>query len=335
MKGMKKKLILISFALSLMAAFAVFAYLQSLKIPKVNVKRTTILVAEETIPGGTLLEKKMIKEIQVTDSAVLKDYIKKSSEIVGRYTKQTIYKDEGFFIDKLMTNDENENELSFKIDANHRAISINVSGATGVSDLVKPGDYVDIIVFLSEKKDGQKVIRPDLAKVIMQDVEVLAIDKQLSRDNQGKIDDKIPTNFLVTLSVLTTEEEELVLAEGIGSLELALRPIKKEKDSNTNVVTEKELIAVDQISKKATNGSDVVKSSINGANSLKKAISNAYNYKYNYYIVKSGDTLKNISRAYYGNADNYKLISDVNNIKNVNIITPGKKIKIPVLTNKR
>ena len=173
----------------------------------------------------------------------LADYIKDSSKIVGKYTKETIYKNEGFHNDKLL--DKDGDELSLKIDSNHRAISINVTGDSGVSDLLKPGDTVDIIAYIAEKKDGAKVVRPDIAKIILQNIEILAVDKQLNREdktNDKTIDkEKTLTNFLVTLSVPTSEIEKLVLAESIGSIKLALRPLKDDNTTQTNGTTLEEL----------------------------------------------------------------------------------------------
>ena len=70
MKSTAQKLILISFVLALIAAVAVFLYLQSLKAPKEITKKITVLVAAETIPPRTLIDKKMIKEIQVSDDSI-------------------------------------------------------------------------------------------------------------------------------------------------------------------------------------------------------------------------------------------------------------------------
>lgn len=53
--------------------------------------------------------------------------------------------------------------------------------------------------------------------------------------------------------------------------------------------------------------------------------------KYIYYTVKKGDTLRNISKAFYGYPENYMMLKKINNIKDENVIVPGMVIKIPVL----
>lgn len=318
MKRTGQKLILLSFLFALLASAVLFIYLQNTKTPKAIVKKTSILMAAETIPPRTLIEKKMIKEVQVSDNTIFNEYIKDYSQIVGKYSKETISKDEGFFKDKLLS--ENGSELSLNLEKNHRAISLNVSQDAGVSELIKPGDFIDIITYLTEKKDGAKVLRPEMAKLVLQNIEVIAIDKQLNRDEKEKDDTKTANNFLVTLSVQTSDLEKLVLAQSIGSIKLALRPLKSDDSSSTNGVTWEQLTV------------DETTSAISDTNSLNDSNKNndsAANYKL--YTVKRGDNLKKISTFFYGTPDKYNVIKEANKIGYGNVIITGEVIKIPVL----
>jgi len=47
------------------------------------------------------------------------------------------------------------------------------------------------------------------------------------------------------------------------------------------------------------------------------------------YVVKSGDNLSNISKSFYGNANNYAKIAQANNIANPDKIQVGQQLKIP------
>lgn len=51
----------------------------------------------------------------------------------------------------------------------------------------------------------------------------------------------------------------------------------------------------------------------------------------NYYEIKSGDNLSKISKKFYGNPNLYNKIFEANKevIKDVNLIYPGQKIRIP------
>lgn len=319
MNSSGKKLILISFTLAIIAAAAAFIYLKSLSKPKNDVKEVTIPVASETIPERTKIQKKMLKEIKVPESTLISSYIKDSSEIIGKYTKEKILQNEGFIKDKI--SGSNENDLSFKIDENNRAVSLNVTGDTGVAYLIKPGDYVDVVVYITEKKDGQKIVRPEVAKTILENVKVLAVDMQVSRDTANDSKDKMPNSFIVTVSVPSSDVEKLVLSEDIGSIKLALRPVGNEVDSSTKGAT------VDDILKANTEPS----SSIINKSAKTSAVTADNKISFKYYTIKKGDTLKRISCAYYGTSDKYMLLKEFNNIKDENLIHPGITIKIPNL----
>lgn len=326
MKSIGQKLILISFILAIIAAGVIYIYLQSLKQPDVEIKEITTIVATDTIPPGTLITNSMIKEIQVPENSVLVDYIKDSSEIVGKYTKETILKNEGFHNSKLIST--GKEDLSLRIDGNHRAVSINVTGDSGVSDLIKPGDFVDIVIYLAELKDGNKVIRPDLSKIILQNIKLLAINRQLNRGENSKDEGEIPAKFLVTLSVSTSELEKLVLAENTGILKLALRPLSNNIVDETKGITGEELVADLNNETEGTLQWDGPSNSSNSGNSSN---SNNNDSKYISYKIKKGDTLIKISREFYGDPKKYVIIEKANNIKDKNLIVTGEIIKIPVL----
>ncbi|MFT5872937.1 MAG: pilus assembly protein CpaB [Clostridium sp.] len=323
MKNTGKRLILVSFILAVLSSIFIFIYLQSLKTPDIAVKERTILIAAETIPPRTIIVKKMVKEISIIDNEIFKDYIVESSNIIGKYTKDIILKDEGFH--KAMLINELDNELSFKIEGNNRAISINVNGSTGVSDLIKQGDFVDIIVYLGEKKDGLVIVRPDISKILLQNIQVLAVDKALNRDGEQRV--AVPTNFLVTLSVPIFDIEKLTLAEDIGTLKLVLRPLKPDYIHKTEGAIWQELILDD--SKEMKNFFPEYKTKPVIENNV-----NSKNYKYNkyvYYTIKQGDTLRKISTTFYGDPKKYELIKEVNGIYEENLIKAGTGIKIPIL----
>lgn len=315
MKKVGKQLILISFFLAVIASAVLFIYLNSFnnsKHQKVAVKKITVLVAAQAIPPRTKIDNKMIKEVQVTDDDIFKDCIKSPSLIIGKYTKESMSKNEVFYKEKLFGSDGTEFSLSIK--PGHRAISLNVTGDSAVSYLIQPEDYVDIIAYLSEKKDGQKTIRPETAKLILQNIEVLAIDRQSDKD--VKQPDKMPSNFLITLSVPISDIEKIVLAEDIGNLKLALRPLNGEDDIETEGATWQQLLNVNT-SEDSTDSEDT-----SGTEETQ-------------YTVKKGDTLKSISQFFYGDPDKYILIKAANNIENEDIILTGEILTIPPKASER
>ncbi|WP_084424799.1 Flp pilus assembly protein CpaB [Caloramator sp. ALD01] len=292
-----RRLLLFSFILSILVTFLVYMYIGKLGSKKETKQLVKVLVANTNIPKGTVIEKKMLREIELPKDSLQQGYIRDYSLVLGKFAKENIIKDEIILLGKLQG--EKIDELSFNIDENYRALSVNVTGDTGVSYLLKPGDYVDVIVFLSEKRENNRVIRSDIAKVILQNIKVLAVDRNMTRQNNPKDDGKIPTRFFVTLQVPAQDVEKLVLAEDIGKIKLSLRANK-----STDTIKSKGAVEADFFINKEE--------------------------KYIYYKVKKGDTLRNISRAFYGHPDNYDLLKEINNIKDENIIVPNMIIKVPV-----
>jgi nucleoid-associated protein YgaU len=47
------------------------------------------------------------------------------------------------------------------------------------------------------------------------------------------------------------------------------------------------------------------------------------------YVVKSGDNLSNISKSFYGNANEYHKIAQANNLSSPDLIRVGQQLRIP------
>jgi pilus assembly protein CpaB len=231
-KGTVKKLILISFLLAIIAAGAVFMYLQSFNgsTEVAGGNKISILVAMDNIPPRTRIDRSMLKQIEVPNDVIFNQYISDGQAIVGKYTRETIFKNEGFISHKLF--DESNADLSMRVEEGHRAVSISVTADGGISYLVKPGDFVDVIGFFGDKQGT----RPDTAKTVLQNIKILSMDQKLNRDEVKNSQENIPTSFLVTLSVPNADVEKLVLSEGVGRLKLVLRAPEDVINKPTNGV---------------------------------------------------------------------------------------------------
>jgi Flp pilus assembly protein CpaB len=111
---------------------------------------------------------------------------------------------------------------------------VGISDLVGAGGLLRPGDYVDVILTV------KLAVGDQIGRVILQDLEVLALDQQIEKvapkleegdeervaTDEGEIE---PEAVTVTLAVTPVEGEVLVMAEECasnfsGRLALALRP---------------------------------------------------------------------------------------------------------------
>ncbi len=112
----------------------------------------------------------------------------------------------------------------------YRAMSINVTGSTSVSGLIRKGDYVDVIGTFDFPDDDGKIKRGDpVTCTVLQRVLVLATgnDRPAERSLGTSGSGRAGAYSLVTLSVTPREAEILAFAENIkGRLMLTLRNAK-------------------------------------------------------------------------------------------------------------
>jgi pilus assembly protein CpaB len=99
------------------------------------------------------------------------------------------------------------------IDPSRRAVSVRVDAVIGVAGFVVPGAHVDVLVTI-DRTDGEAV-----SKIVLQDVEVLAIDQKLEEAKEGEPE----LVQVVTVETSPQEAEKLTYAAHQGRLQLALR----------------------------------------------------------------------------------------------------------------
>ena len=88
-----------------------------------------------------------------------------------------------------------------------------------MAGFIHPGDNVDVIVTMKPRDDGES---PTVSKIILQNIHVLAVGKELDPRPNGTSRRRIPAT-VATLMVDSEESERLALAATKGQILLALR----------------------------------------------------------------------------------------------------------------
>ncbi|RKD28777.1 Flp pilus assembly protein CpaB [Thermohalobacter berrensis] len=232
MQNLNKKLFIIALLFALITSYFTYRYLHQIKNKYNKTEYIKVIVATKDILPREKITSEMIEEVKVIKGTNVIKGIQDRSKIIGKYAKGKILKGEVIPADRLFKDEEKF--LSFRISNGKRAISIAADNISGVSDLIKPGDYVDVYVTVDEKmieNKYNKVVYPPITKLLLQNIKVLAIDKKQFADNKER--KQIPNRYAVTLEVSPIQAEKLVLGEEIGRLKLALRPLNEDKIYNT------------------------------------------------------------------------------------------------------
>ena len=119
--------------------------------------------------------------------------------------------------------------LASVLEPGTRAISIKVNAESGVSGLIMPGDYVDVVLTqVAEKAD---LARRALSETLLRNVRIIAIDQEI----QGGQSNKATAGKVAQTVSLQLEPEQvqrIEVAKHLGTLSLAMRAAVELRDTS-------------------------------------------------------------------------------------------------------
>jgi len=212
----ENKLLLISIATGVIAAILAFYYFSNLEQSiKDKMEPVKVIAAAKYIPSYTRLDKEMLKTIEIPKKMVNKANVTDAEKIEGKITLVPFIEDEPILENKIS---RKGNELNVVISTGLRAISVSVDEESGVGFMIRPGDYVDVLLTFRETEgaSGKGVLK---TATILQDVKVIAIGSDFSLDKKN-------TNYSsITLALMPEEAELLTFAKEKGKISFALRAL--------------------------------------------------------------------------------------------------------------
>jgi pilus assembly protein CpaB len=208
----------VALILSTLVTFYVYRLVQTRLQP--SEPTTQIVVAAVKLPLGTRITESNLQLANWPKSVPLEGSYTDPKLVIGRGVIMTIFPNEPILDLKLATK-EGGAGLPSVIPDGMRAVSVKVNDVIGVAGFVLPGTHVDVIM-----TGTPKGVDDTAAKVILENVQVLAAGQNVEQDSNGK-----PQNVQV-VTLLTTPEQaqDLALAGTEGNIQLALRnPLDSEK----------------------------------------------------------------------------------------------------------
>jgi pilus assembly protein CpaB len=180
-----------------------------------------ILVASHYISPDSLLKADMVEKKAVPESFVSPSAIHDVREVEGLISLVPISASEQILSNKFGASEES---LAFVLNPGYRAYTIEVNETSGVGNLIRPGNHVDIITKTESNKK-------DVTSFVFQNVQVLAVGQKLDWRKQLKTNQSANSSqgsdlnngySTVTLAVTPEQSEILMFLEG-HPLRLVLR----------------------------------------------------------------------------------------------------------------
>jgi pilus assembly protein CpaB len=183
-------------------------------------EKVAVFVAKKEIAMNDLIAPDMLTTKQLPKDVVPQGAIKELKDIEDRRAATRIIVDDILLEPKLLAKGE-KGRGSDHIPPGMRSVAIKVDATSTSGFLVKPGDHVDLMVYL--RKNGANGVHNTMIKTFLQNVKVFAADNVLTESPDGKGQKTIKT---ISLLVTPEQAEVVTIAASLGKITLSLRSPK-------------------------------------------------------------------------------------------------------------
>lgn len=211
-----------------------------------------VLVAKGDILSGVLLNESMVTQVRVPFRFLQPGAISRLEDVVGQVSLVPIQKGEQILNTKVAPVGE-KTGLATRVPPGMRAVSLSVDESTGVSGLIRPNNFVDILASF-ELEDALES-RQNMTATLAQNVLVLAVGYdigEVSKSQEKRKDafggEATPAKT-VTLSLTPEQAQQVLFAQHHGELVLALRPQWDETPVDLSPTTTSTLLGVKAFAK--------------------------------------------------------------------------------------
>lgn len=239
-----RKVLLIAAGLGLFAVILTFGLISKLEDKyRGGAHMTEVLVARGYIAEGTLLKDFMVDAVKVPAAYKMPKAVESVSQLVNEEglniyaTAVPIEAGEQILATKLLTPGK-DTGLAIVVPQGKRAVSIPVDIASGVAELIKPGNYVDILCTLDVKEKTVTVLQNVLVLAWKQNILGTSPSHGKAKVGLGETpsteDDVLP---VVTVAVSPDGAQIIALASEKGVLRLTLRGLNDHKIESIDATT--------------------------------------------------------------------------------------------------
>lgn len=205
------------------------------KLPKIeDTRQVPVLTAKQDIPKGGVMSQDVLDVKLVPEQFVQPQAVTSLDRVSGMITVALIAKGEQVTLSKLMSSKEaaGAGSLSMATPIGKRATTISVDNISAVGGMIRPGDYVDVVVIANipvavpgGKQAAQSAIVP-----LFQNALVLAVGQEtaiVSPPGEGgrykKSEERKEPSPLITLALSPQEANLLAFVQEQGKIRLSLR----------------------------------------------------------------------------------------------------------------
>ncbi|MFC3041553.1 Flp pilus assembly protein CpaB [Virgibacillus xinjiangensis] len=175
-----------------------------------EVEMVSVITAAADVPKDQQITEELLAAKEIPADQAHPEMVQDAGTILEQYTVTDIKQGEILMNHRIQNKAEEKEIVSRKIQEGSRGVSIDVTYVTGVSNLIQPEDYVDVV--LTSASTGE-------SKVVEEKVRVLAVGGRMT---EAKADGTEGEYIAVTLELDQDQTVDLINSKHQGELQLAL-----------------------------------------------------------------------------------------------------------------
>jgi pilus assembly protein CpaB len=191
---------------------------------------TRYLVAARPLKAGTLTRDEDFRSdpLDSVPSGAIRDTTDDRNRLLGSLVRKNLDTGSPITSENVLPRGD-RGFLASVLAPGTRAISIKVDAESGVSGLIKPGDYVDVV--LTQVSANADVARRALSETLLQNVRIIAIDQEIVQGGGANNATAAKVAQTVSLQLAPEQVKRIAVAKHLGSLSLAMRSAVELRDA--------------------------------------------------------------------------------------------------------
>jgi pilus assembly protein CpaB len=210
-------LLAVALGCGLVAAIGALQYVKKAPVaPAAPQEMQRLLVASQEININDKFTADNVQEVEWPKKQVPFGAVESLDALENRFASVRLYVGEPIMMGKTMGMDDSG---ALKVPNGSRVVSVKVTADSAVSNLIRPGDHVDVVAVLRKCADNPT----PRSKTILESIRVFAVNSEMGRSpDRDKI---VPDARTVSLLLTPEQVERLIMAAELGQIKLSLRGI--------------------------------------------------------------------------------------------------------------
>jgi pilus assembly protein CpaB len=185
-----------------------------------------VAVAAADLPWGTKLSPEMLKTLPYLKESIPPGAFLDTESLKGRVVISPLRQNEPILECRLAPDNVTTGGVSAIVKPGKRALAVKGDKVIGLSGFIRPGNWVDVLVTMTNPLNKRKI-----TKTVLENILVLATGIEIEENKEGG---KPHSVDVYTLEVTPKEGEKLSLAANHGKLHFALRNVTDKEIVLTN-----------------------------------------------------------------------------------------------------